>query len=179
MATKAPKTRCDGTLTESAYLAFIRSTLRSKSLRWPPRANALVAARRPYKGGNKLQKYEYQCKLCLQWFKGKEVIVDHFPVAAGSILKVEDISKFAENLFCDSTNLRVLCNPCHATHTLAESRNVTFDEAKVEQEIIAICKKPAKEVLAFLAKHGYNASDGSNAEKRRTLVTKTLKGEIK
>ncbi len=176
-APKAPLTRCDNTMTESAYLAFVRSTLRSKSLRWPPRSNALIAARRPYKGSNPRQKWEYECKICSKWFTAKDVVVDHFPVAAGSILKVEDISAFTENLFCNSSNLRVLCTPCHAVHTLAESQGISFEQAVLEKKIIEICKKSVKEVVAFLAKHGYNGVLVSNGEKRKALVSKIIKGE--
>lgn len=174
-APKAPNTRCDGTMTEAAYLAFIRSTLRSKSLRWPPRTNALNAARRPYKGTNKLQKWEYVCTLCNCWFKAKEVCVDHYPKPAGSILSVQDIGPFAENLFCNSTNLRVLCVPCHAIHTLAEANGISFEEARVEKQIIEVCKQPVKKVLAYLEEKGYTGSSVSNAEKRKALVSKLIK----
>lgn len=175
MATKAPKTRCSGTMTESAYLSWIRSALRSKSLRWPPRAEALELARRTYKGPNKRQKWEYCCSICTKWFNATQVIVDHYPVSAGSILCAEDIGPFAQNLFCEVDNLRVLCNPCHAVHTIADAKGISFDEAKIEQEIIAITKQPAKKVLAFLAEKGYTGASVSNADKRKALVSKILK----
>ena len=182
MSPKPIKTYCDGTMTTSAWLAFVRSTLRSKSLRWPPRTNTLIAARRPYIGSKKLQKWEYQCALCQEWFPAKigkkaHVVVDHYPKAAGSILKVEDISQFVENLFCDSSNLRVLCKPCHDVHTLAESRGISFQEAVVEKEIIAIMKLPVKELLDFLGKHGYSGASVSNKQKRFLLVEGILRGK--
>lgn len=170
MATKQPKTRCNESMTESAWLAWIRSALRSKSLKWKPRGDTLEAARRPYKGANKLQKWEYQCAICKKWYKAKEVIVDHFPKAAGSILKFEDIGEFCNNLFCDSTNLRVLDKQCHDCHTLAEKNGITFEEAKLEKEIIEFCKKPTKEIVAFLISNGYTTSQMSNATKRRQCV---------
>jgi hypothetical protein len=124
----------------------------------------------------KQQKWEHLCSLCNLWFKGKEVIVDHHPVAAGSILSVEDIGPFANNLYCEVDNLRVLCKDCHDCHTLAEKMGCTMQEARVEKEIIAICKRPAKEILAFAQDYGYSASDVSNPEKRRNVVSNILKG---
>ncbi len=174
--TKAPLVRCGNTMTESAYLAWIRSALRSKSLRWPPRNEALKLARRSYKGVVKQQKWEYLCAICNLWFKAKDVIVDHYPVAAGSILSVEDIGPFANNLYCEVDNLRVLCKPCHDVHTLAEKMGVSFTEAQVEKEIIEICKKPVKDILAFCNDYGYNASTLTNAAKRKIAVTTILKG---
>lgn len=174
---KEPLVRCGGTMTESAYLSWIRSALRSKSLRWPPRGKALELARRPYKGPMKQQKWEYQCAICAGWKKMKEVCVDHHPVGAGSILSVEDIGPFANNLYCEVENLRVLCKePCHAIHTLAEKMGVSFAEAATEKEIIAICNKKVSEVVDFCVAYGYNPSELSNKDKRRSAVSEILKG---
>ena len=164
-------------MTESAYLAWIRSTLRSKSLRWPPRNEALKDARRTYHGPVVQQKWEYECKLCKKWYKAKEVVVDHFPVAAGSILSVADIGDFANNLYCEKENLRVLCSPCHDTHTLADKLGISFEEAEVEQKIIAVCKQKVALVLDFLASYGHTGASVSNADKRKALVTSIIKGE--
>lgn len=174
-APKAPLTRCGGTMTESAYLAWIRSALRSKSLRWPPRNEAIKLARRVYKGPNKLQRWEHECAICKQWYKGKDICVDHYPKPAGSILSVDDIGQFVNNLYCEVENLRVLCVPCHSVHTLAEKQGISFEEAKVEKEILERMKD--KKLLAFLASYGYNGSSVSNAVKRKALVTLILKGE--
>ena len=181
MAVKKPKkleeplTRCDGTLTESAYLAFIRSTLRSKSLRWKPRSNALEKARRPYKGPNKRQKWEYLCGICKGYFKQDETHVDHFPHPCGSILSVEDIGNFAENLFCNSDNLRVLCVECHAIHTVSESHNLTFEEARKLKVIIDLLKPANKSKMeVLLKKHNYVCK---NAVQRRAALTEIFDKE--
>ena len=165
-------------MTESQYLAWIRSALRSKSLKWPPRAKALELARRPYKGTNKLQKWEYMCAICGRWFKAKEVVVDHYPIAAGSILSVEDIGPFANNLYCEVDNLRVLDKTCHDIHTLAEKLGITFEQARVEKEIIRLLKaENKKELLAIYQQHGYNVSLLTNPVKRRQALSEIFKGE--
>lgn len=167
-APKAPLTRCGGTMTESAYLAWIRSALRSKSLRWPPRAEALKLARRAYKGPNKLQKWEFKCALCGEWFKAKEVIVDHHPVAAGSILSVEDIGPFANNLYCEVDNLRVLDKVCHDIWTVAEKLGIPFEQARIEKEKISLLKPPNKSKLqALLTEHGFVCK---NPKERRAAL---------
>lgn len=173
---KDTKIRCGGTMTESQYLAWIRSALRSKSLRWPPRAEALKLARRAYKGSNKLQRWEFQCALCKLWWKAKEVVVDHYPIAAGSILSTDDIGAFANNLYCEVDNLRILCSPCHDCHTLSEKMGITFDQAAIEKEVIAIMKKPLSEILDFCQDYGYNINMLTNAAKRKQAVNNILKG---
>lgn len=169
------KWRCHGTMTEAQYLAFVRSALRSKWLRWIPRSEALKAAKRPYKGPNKRQQFEYACAICDKCFGAKEVEVDHYPKDAGAILKIEDVGLFCSNLFCETDNLRVVCKPCHSIHTHAGKAGISFAEAEVEKKIIAFCKKDSKVILKFLAEAGYNGSAVSNATKRRALVEAIFK----
>lgn len=109
---RVQKTRADGTWTEASFWGFIRSGLRSMSRRWPPRRNALTAARRHYRGENKRQKWEFLCSACEGWFKATEVQVDHIePV--GSLLSWDDVAGFAKRLFVEKEGLRVLCQKCH------------------------------------------------------------------
>lgn len=171
----AAKTRCGGTMTEAQYLAWVRSSLRSRWLRWQPRNDCLVAARRPYKGSRKQQKWEYQCSICKQWFVMKEMEVDHYPHDAGSILSVEDIGPFVGRLYCETDNLRAVCKPCHKIHTYAQAEGITFAEAKFAKKVLDVTKQPVKKVLEFLAQYGYNGASVSNATKRKELVTKILK----
>lgn len=178
MSSKQAKTRCGNTMTESAWLAWVRSALRSKSLKWPPRNQALQAARRAYEGDNKLQRWEYKCAMCSDHFKAKEVCVDHYPKAAGSILCVQDIGEFANNLFCELNNLRVLCIDCHALHTLCEKNGITMTEARLQKRVTEYFKQNAKEkILAMLKEKGYDNNSVSNNEKRKLLVYNIFKQE--
>lgn len=116
---RKPRPRNGGTMTESAFWSFIRSTLRQKSRWWKPVAIAKKKARRPYEGPNKRQKFEYQCNECKQWFPDKGVNVDHI-VPAGTLRKGEDLPKFIEQLFCEEDGLQCLCVECHDRKTKKE-----------------------------------------------------------
>lgn len=173
---KEPLTRCSGTMTESAYLAWIRSCLRSKSLRWKPRTDCLEAARRPYKGPNKRQKYEYQCAICKEWYKADDVVVDHYPEEAGSILCAEDIGPFAERLFCEVDNLRCLDVWCHRVWTYQSSHEgCSWEEAVLEIRVNDALKKEAKKnTLALLQEKGYNCK---NDEQRKQALREIFQKE--
>jgi 5-methylcytosine-specific restriction endonuclease McrA len=114
-----PKTRNSGTMSESAFWSFIRSSLRQKSRWWKPIAECKAKAKRPYKGPLKRQKFEYQCNQCKNWFPDKKINVDHI-CPAGSLNSAQDLPDFIERLFCEVDNLQVLCETCHNVKTKSE-----------------------------------------------------------
>ena len=117
--TKTPRTRNAGTMTESMFWSFIRSGLRQKSRFWKPITVCKLSARRPYKGPNKRQKFEYQCNHCKDWFPEKEINVDHI-CPAGSLNSAQNLPGFVERLFCEVDGLQVLCEKCHNIKTQNE-----------------------------------------------------------
>ena len=118
-ANAAPKTRNNGTLTESAFWSFIRSGLRQKSRWWKPITQCKLNAKRDYTGPNKRQKFEYQCNSCKKWFADKNINVDH-KIPAGSLNCANDLPGFVERLFCEVDNLQCLCVSCHNVKTQNE-----------------------------------------------------------
>jgi 5-methylcytosine-specific restriction endonuclease McrA len=113
------KSRCAGTMTESAFWSFIRSALRQKSRFWKPITECKMKARRAYKGPSKRQKFEYQCNSCKAWFPEKQINVDHIK-PAGSLNSSKDLPGFVERLFCEVDGLQVLCEKCHDKKTKAD-----------------------------------------------------------
>lgn len=114
---KVPRTRNGGTMTESAFWSSIRSALRQKSRWWVPIKLVKENAKRAYKGPNKLQKWEYQCAKCKEWFKDKEIAVDHV-VECGELRCAADVPGFIERLFLEDLNgYQCLCKACHNEKT--------------------------------------------------------------
>ena len=97
---KVPRTRNNFTLTESAFWGFIRSTLRNASRWWKPIQQCKLNSRRAYKGTKKLQKWEYRCNHCKEWFMEKEIQIDH-KIEAGSLICGDDLKGFVERLFVE------------------------------------------------------------------------------
>lgn len=118
---RVPRTRNNETMTESAFWSWIRSALRQKSRWWKPATEAKNKARRPYKGKNKRQKWEYKCAECTKYHKATEVNVDHI-VPAGTLKTYSDLPGFVERLFCEVEGLQVLCTMCHDIKTADERK---------------------------------------------------------
>ena len=116
---RIPRTRNAGTMTDSQFWAMIRSALRQKSRWWKPAESVRMKARRPYKGVNKRQKFEYQCNSCKKWFSAKNTQVDHI-VPAGRLASFDDLPGFVRRLFVEEEGLQLLCNSCHDKKTKNE-----------------------------------------------------------
>lgn len=107
--------------TEAKFWAFIRSGLRAKWSRWPPKYAVLAAAKRDHDGKNPRQKYEYRCSECKKHYPQKEVSVDHIdPV--GTLRCFDDLPVFCQRLFVGVEKLQVLCKVCHDRKTYAENQ---------------------------------------------------------
>jgi hypothetical protein len=122
MKKHVPKPYNAGTMTVSAFWAFIRSALRQKSRWWKPILETKRAARKPYKGPNKRQKWEYQCSSCKLWFQERNVNVDH-KKPVGQLRDYSDLPEFVKTLFCEKDNLQVLCSTCHDKKTEKEKKS--------------------------------------------------------
>ena len=123
MGKKVIKTRNAGTMSESAFWGFIRSTLRQKSRWWKPITQCKQNAKRPYKGVNKRQKFEYQCNKCKKWFPDKQINIDHI-TPAGELNKADDLPGFVERLFVEESGLQCLCQNCHNEKTKQEKQQL-------------------------------------------------------
>lgn len=121
MPTKTPPCEVYPAWTQAKFWAFIRSGLRAKWTRWPPKYEAMAKVKRPYVGEDKRRKFEYQCAHCQGWFMQKEVSVDHIePV--GSLLSFDDLPGFVQRLFVSVDKLQVLCDTCHNVKTQEERK---------------------------------------------------------
>lgn len=104
-----------GTWTEAQYMSKIRSALRRAFMFWVPIVLAKKAARRPYVGANKAQKWEYRCAMCGGWFQEKQIQVDHVVPVGSFKPDLSDLGDFVKRLASEDPQCyRVLCRErCH------------------------------------------------------------------
>lgn len=118
----SPKPYNDGQWTQARFNSFIKSALRSASVRWPPRyqtlSEALVGTKTNVKTGRMAK--HYKCNQCKGEFPSKEVEVNH-------ILPVIPVTGFTswdsviERMFCEKEGFEVVCKPCHKSITKQEN----------------------------------------------------------
>lgn len=111
-----------GNWTESRFNSFIKSTLRTGSIKWPPRYetlnDAFVGSKTNAKTGR--QAKHYKCNRCQCDFPLKEVQVNHID----PVVPVEGFTTWDDiihRMYCEKDKLEVLCIPCHKEVTQEEN----------------------------------------------------------
>lgn len=112
----------NGQWTSSRFYSFIKSSLRTASVRWAPRyetlADAFVDRRINVKSG-KLAKH-FRCANCEECFPQKDVEVNHIdPVIP--LQGHDSWDAVINRMFCEKDGLEVLCKPCHKVVTQLEN----------------------------------------------------------
>ena len=106
---------------------FIIQILRRASLRWPARQEVL--------GASRVERGVYKCAMCGSLNKKDNVCVDHIhPVIPinGTFTTFDD---YIERLFCESSELQVICNRCHDLKTkLEDDMRKTVRHAKKAED---------------------------------------------
>jgi hypothetical protein len=169
--------------TEGAFISWVRGVLRRGWKNHPVKIEYLNSRKKRIKNTNPKSSKTHptvwgcECEQCLQDVKFDMIEVDHVGAVQGTFTSMDDIQGYAEHLFLvDFDSLQTCCIPCHQTRSLSQAMGVSFDEAVIHKECIAICKRPKKDILAFVQDYGYTEQQVSNDTKRREVVYNILKG---
>lgn len=114
--------RNNGDWTEARFNSFVKSALRSASVRWPPKyqclSDAFTGSQINLKSGRMAK--HYRCAKCLGAFPSKDVQVDHIEPIINPCTGFTTWDSVVNNMFCEADNLQVLCKGCHLLKTNAE-----------------------------------------------------------
>ena len=111
--------------------AFIVSVLRAGSRKWPHKYQTLNDAYVGIRLNEKTNREgkHYLCALCEGEFPSKEVEVDHIePVISSKGFTSWD--DYIARLFCDKSNLQVVCKSCHKIKSYNEGQERKLNETK-------------------------------------------------
>jgi 5-methylcytosine-specific restriction endonuclease McrA len=108
--------------TPARLKAFIVSGLRACSRRYPPKFETLAEAKTEKKINRKTKRLaqHYKCNACKGDFPSTEVQVDHIIPVIDPLTGFVDWNTYIERMFCEKSNLQVLCKDCHSIKTKEE-----------------------------------------------------------
>lgn len=168
------KLNSDGTSREKDMVSVVRSAIRKSWMRSPTKLAYLTMHTKPDMDDSTRTKWKIQCECCQGWFKLNEVEVDHIS-GNHSFTKVSDFENYFNNiLMVGFDDLQILCKTDHSIKSLSESLGISFEEARLEKQVIEICK--VKKDKQFIKDAGLDPA--SNADKRREQVRSILKNDL-
>lgn len=112
---------------DTKTIKLIQNALRRSTVMWHVRNEVLNEAKTYnkigiYKNGKDKYKKKYKCAKCNKLWNSEQVEVDHIIEVAHDTLppskmREEDLFKWISQLFCEKSNMQVLCVGCHQAKT--------------------------------------------------------------
>ena len=171
--------------TEGKWLNWLRGVLRKGWSNYAIKTNYKNSKKYKVKNTNPRSMKRFpeinkiDCEICCKQFPfDKSVEVDHIG-DEGSLRSIEDIEAYAKHLYyVDASWLRIACKECHGIITYAQGQGITFEEAQLEKELIAIFKNEKKEdIIQFILDYDWhNEYNTNNEANRKAAVRSILKG---
>ena len=169
----------DGSPQEKHVVAVVRSAIRQAWMKSDVKLAYLYSKTIPDLDDSTRTKWLVRCEICEGLFKLSDVEIDH--KYAGNkypFTKVEHFQDYFDNiLMVGFDDLQILCKDDHLSKTLSESLNISFNDAKIEREVIKICKLKASQIDKWLSDRGIKVA--KNPQARRDAVREVLKNESK
>jgi hypothetical protein len=175
----------DGRPFEKQVISVVRSAIRSAWMKSDVKLAFMYGRTIPDMDDSTRTKWLYKCEICSKMFKETEIEVDH-KHGHHKFTKLDEFENYFNNiLMVRGDDLQILCKDnkktgytgCHSIKTLSESHGLSFDEARATKQAIEKNKESVKNVVAFLAEHGYNAAKTKEA-RREQLVNHFMKENV-
>lgn len=151
--------------TKAKFMAWVRGGIRRGIWNRSPIKLEVIKNKRKRiinpKTGNEI--WGGACYICGEDFPQKDLQVDHVK-GEHSLKEIEDIQSFVEAMTCLSEDdLDLVCKPCHKIKTESERKGITFEEARIEKQVIAFGKLSAKEQLEKMREIGLDTKPTKKA----------------
>lgn len=159
--------------TKASFFNFLRGNLRRAVWeKWPLKLEFKNEVCKPppedYIGRAKSGTY---CALSGVWTGKSAAEIDHVQGHV-SLQDWEDVLPFIQHLCASKGDMQYVSAEAHKIKSYAERKGISFDDALVEKQAIAICK--TKKDKQWLIDHGVEPN--GNSLKRRAQIIHILKG---
>lgn len=166
--------------TQSAFMSWMRGGIRAGLWNKNPIKLEFLKEKRvriknPKPTGRTAEVWGQHCVLCDQDIPTTEAQVDHIS-GKNSLKTLDDIQDFILSIATISKDdLQIVCKPCHKIKSHAEKEGISFEQARLEKQVISLCKNTAQWQNTWLTERG--CVPASNAPARRKQIKEVLENE--
>jgi hypothetical protein len=168
---------------EAQFWTFVRGVLRKGWSKHPVKLEFIKANRKRIINPVEKNRTRFPecwgmtCSICGCDTAQKDIEIDHIGEGS-SFTGLHDAEKYVAHLFLvDYNSIRPVCKPCHKIENQRQRKGITFEEARLDKEVIAIMKEPVQDVIDFILAHDFNQEYNTNNEaNRKEAVRAILKG---
>lgn len=156
--------------TEAKFIAWLQSGFRSLWSKHPSKLSLIKSKQVALRVGTTNKPiFHVKCYHCNQWFKLKQIQVNH-KKQVGGLLKLEDLHRFVNNLFLvQPEDLELLCHDCHGIVTYMERYGVSRRDAIIEKKCIAFYKLSDTEQVSKMTKAGISPIPKSKIARKNAV----------
>ena len=110
---------------DAKWRSWVVSLLRRGTMKFPPRNEALRAAKTEKKINEKTGRMaqHYRCAGCLQEFTAKGVVADHILPVVDTVRGFVDWNTYIERMFCAIDKWQIICRSCHDVKSAQERKD--------------------------------------------------------
>jgi len=168
--------------TRASFFSWLKGVIRKGWNNSPQKVKLINKLRRqipnPNPRGKKPTVWGVTCEICLNDYALKDCQVDHRSEETAQLTQVEHIQSCAEKLLLVvEDDLRIICKPCHNLHSIAQSKGVTFEQAKIEKQVIEFSKLKAAQQIKVLQEYdSCGKMAATNAKARVELYRRIIEG---
>lgn len=161
--------------TESSFVSWLRGGIRRIWAKHPVKLDFIKQNRvkipNPNPNGRVKTVWGGKCALTGGYFVLNELECDH-KVGNISLKSVEDIQSFVEGvLLVTADDLQLVSKEAHKIKSYAEKQGISFEEAKIEKEVIEIIKQKKDKV--YCVEHNL-VVESTQALRRKAIVAHKL-----
>ncbi len=162
-----------GKAKEKQAIQVVRSAIRQAWMKSPTKLAYLYSKTIPDMDDSTRTKWLVECECCGNRFKQTDVEIDHIK-GCNPFSELRHFEEYFQSiLMVGFDDLQILCKDCHATKTLQDKLGITFEEAVVEKQVIAICKNKADHQHKWLTDRGVIPE--KSAAKRRIQIRDVIR----
>ena len=168
---------------ESALLNFMRGGLRRALWEKNPIKIKFIKENRqripnPNPRGRVETVWGGECNVCKNLLPQSDLQVDHRRSDFNKLSDINGLQEYVENMALVSKDeLQLVCKPCHGIISHSQRKGISFEEARIEKEIIALCKDDKKVVDKLVALGVELPNIPKTKKAKKELLTKLMTGE--